>query len=274
MDVSRAWPLLVATGTFAAAVLTVAVTSVSRHQPHPRPAVVSRTAPLRSLAYQYSSVLGLGDSVTTAAACSCTSFVAQLGTNLTAWEGKPVVVVNAGVNGLTSLDLLRQVQGGHTRAVPGAVIAIAIGANDFDPRRLSQPGCSAADMACYRASLGSLTKNIDDVLATLRRGSASSGPILLLGYWNVFLDGAVGATHGQAYQQDSDALTRLVNAVLIRAAKAHGATYVDLYAAFKREDDTDLLADDGDHPSAAGHTLIAALLSEALAQRGAPAGPH
>ena len=52
----------------------------------------------------------------------------------------------------------------------------------------------------------------------------------------------------------------------------HSDTYVDIYTPFKgadgSTDDTALLADDGDHPNAAGHQLIATALLAALRSEG------
>ena len=59
----------------------------------------------------------------------------------------------------------------------------------------------------------------------------------------------------------------LINARIEAAARSHGAVPVDLYAPFKGAGDVDptpLLADDGDHPDAAGHALIARVLLAAL----------
>jgi lysophospholipase L1-like esterase len=65
------------------------------------------------------------------------------------------------------------------------------------------------------------------------------------------------------------ALTQQVNEVVRSAAVSGDATYVDLFAPFKGvagdDDATPLLADDGDHPNAAGHQVIArALLAAGL----------
>jgi lysophospholipase L1-like esterase len=89
----------------------------------------------------------------------------------------------------------------------------------------------------------------------------------MTGYWNVFLDGEVGAAKGPSYVTVTDALTREVNAAIDAAATAAGAGYVDLYTAFKGDgarDDTSLLAPDGDHPSASGQQQIAAAVLAVL----------
>ena len=59
----------------------------------------------------------------------------------------------------------------------------------------------------------------------------------------------------------------------ISSAAAHGAVYVDLFTPFRgadgSKDCTALLTDDGDHPDAAGHALIARTLLAALLTPGA-----
>jgi lysophospholipase L1-like esterase len=67
----------------------------------------------------------------------------------------------------------------------------------------------------------------------------------------------------------SDLLTRETNREIQAASVAVGATYVDLYQPFRgasgSDDPTALLADDGDHPDARGHQVIAdALLAAGL----------
>jgi lysophospholipase L1-like esterase len=92
--------------------------------------------------------------------------------------------------------------------------------------------------------------------------------VLVTGYWNVFLDGAVARTRGEKYLRLTDAATRAVNALIASEAKAHGATFVDLFTPFRGSDGsrdcTALLAADGDHPDAEGHALIARTLAAAL----------
>jgi lysophospholipase L1-like esterase len=100
---------------------------------------------------------------------------------------------------------------------------------------------------------------------------AAPGPVLVTGYWNVFLDGPVGTAQGAEYVRDSSALTLQVNAVLAHEAASAGAVYVDLRGPFlaatggSSDDEGPLLASDGDHPSAQGHVVIAHALERALA---------
>ena len=116
--------------------------------------------------------------------------------------------------------------------------------------------------------LVTLRVQLTSALSTMRRlRGGRPTTIVLTGYWNVFLDGAVGRAKGRRYVAASDALTRAVNGVIQDVAKRSGAQYVNLYAAFKSDgdaDDTALLAADGDHPSEAGHRLIASTIQRAL----------
>jgi lysophospholipase L1-like esterase len=234
------------------------------------PHVVTDAKPrVISLAPQIASVYGLGDSVPAAANCGCTSYVVQLGQALAQQQHAQVSVDNQAVGGQTSADLLAQLTAQPTRADNDAVTVVTIGANDFPPALLSGPDCTAADhLACFQQALSVMGSNVRGILDALGGGRRHHGPVLVTGYWNVFLDGQVGAARGADYVRDSAALTQQVNGVLKNAAQQHGDTYVDLHGPFGKDgDDTPLLASDGDHPSAAGHALIAALLLHSLRVR-------
>lgn len=251
-------------------------TTPHRHQRRTIPAATATPSPAAAPAAPsgrvaalslVSEVVGLGDSVTVGANCSCTPFVSLLATALEKSKVRPVNVANEARNGLTSGRLLTQLRSGRERAVVSRVTLVTIGANDFDPAQLSAPGCTAPDLGCYQAALARLRVNMAAVLDTLLLGGGPHGPILVTGYWNVLLDGDVGAARGPAYQRDSAALTSRVNAVLQQVSLRKGVTYVDLYTPFKEPndgDDTPLLAADGDHPSAAGHAVITTALMSAL----------
>jgi len=94
----------------------------------------------------------------------------------------------------------------------------------------------------------------------------ATATVVLTGYWNVFLDGAVGGALAQTYTATSDALTRTVNATIAGVAAAHRARDADVYAPFKGDgtlDDTLLVAPDG-NPDAAGHLVLASAVARAL----------
>lgn len=213
-------------------------------------------------------VLGLGDSVPAGGACGCRSFVTLLAESQQRDQSPvPTAVRNEAVSGLTSQGLLDQVTHEGLVAAPGTATVVTIGANDFSAAALTHPACrGTAGLACFHPGLVALGRHLDATLRLLSPSGGSHSPVLLTGYWNVFLDGSVGRARGAAYVRDSAALTRAVNAVIAGSAQRAGQTYVDLYGPFRQRGASEdvLLATDGDHPSAAGHVLIAQVLQEAL----------
>ncbi|MEO5746297.1 MAG: SGNH/GDSL hydrolase family protein [Terracoccus sp.] len=219
-------------------------------------------------------VLALGDSVPAGTACGCSPFPAVFGSLLHRHTGAAVTVDNEAVSGLDTTGLLAQLrQRRAQRAVRRAdVVLLTIGANDFaDNHDRVVAGDCALDTAsaCISDELAAMRTQLTTVLAEIRAMRAGRPtPVLVTGYWNVFEDGEV-ARHadGVSGLQASLALTRRVNETISAVASSAGAHYVDLFDMFQgRGDDIDsLLAEDGDHPDAAGHRLIAAaLLAAAL----------
>ena len=242
----------------------------AKHVPPVSAAPVGATAGAK--APRVRAIMGLGDSVMVGTGCRCPDFIRLLGQAQAAAQGSDVDFRNASQNGLTSAGLVEALRDPNVAAGTkfSDVVVVTIGANDFDSGQLDDAACGPkTSIACYQADLRALRTNLTDVLARIRQLHRSGIRILVTGYWNVFLDGDVGRGQGAAYVASSDALTRAANAVIRDAARKGRAQYVDLYAPFKGGGDTDdtaLLAPDGDHPSAAGHRLIAGILRRALAQ--------
>ncbi|GAA3610710.1 SGNH/GDSL hydrolase family protein [Microlunatus ginsengisoli] len=217
-------------------------------------------------------VVAIGDSVTAGTNCDCTPFPEQYATAIADEYDVKTYVRNDGQGGETSDDVLDDLEhdGAEQDDISGAdIVLVTIGANDFGPSydQIVAGTCGGSDqLACVEDSLGSVQDNLTAIVKRIRelRGQKPTA-ILLTGYWNVFEDGDVAkksmTTQGLA---DSDALTLATNRIVQQVATAQHATYVDLYAPFKgsdgSDDPTDLLADDGDHPNAAGHKLIAQAL--------------
>jgi lysophospholipase L1-like esterase len=109
---------------------------------------------------------------------------------------------------------------------------------------------------------------IQDIVARVRYiARGHSVAIVLMGYWNAWLDGRVAAARGPAYVATSRRLTQAQNSLILGVARSTAAIYVDLWRVFRGvddHDDTALLADDGDHPNALGHTKIAISVAHAL----------
>jgi len=285
MDSRREWLVLprsvglVAVSLLAAVAIyaiLVAVPRPSRALPHrtalsavasaaatTTPGPTASTAPMHTSA----TVVGIGDSVTSAAVCQCTGFVELVAGQLWAAAGGPGHAVNLGKGGLTSADLRRSItKPGPTSsaAAQADILLVTIGANDLTPLLLQRrtSGCPAA---CYAPAVDAVEANLRAILGAARtlRGHQPT-QVLVTDYWNVFADGDVArAANGTAYLRWSDELTRALNARICRAATSTGATCVDLYAPFKGDGErnpTEFLAGDGDHPNAAGHQLIASAL--------------
>ena len=195
-------PLSLLAAALLTALVGLAVTPSSGATPAAPPAAASR----------FTSTLGLGDSVPAGFACGCTPYVGLLSAQHGAAQHQPMTVQNLARGGLTSAGLLQQVASRGVVAGPGAVTVITIGANDFDSGSLSSPGCRAADgLACYAPELEALDDHVRRTLRLLGSAGERRGPVLVTGYWNVFLDGQVAQSRGTSYTQASNALTLAEN---------------------------------------------------------------
>lgn len=210
-------------------------------------------------------VVGLGDSVMAGTACGCQPFIARYASALATREHGTARVENLGRAGLTVPGLMAQISATAGRRTLGAasVIVVTIGANDLTP--LVGPW---QDGACGDACVGDATARLSRPLAEVFRQIRSEAPhdarILVTTYWNVFEDGDVAdGDFGAGFALWSDGVTGNANDQICIAARWVDATCVDLYLPFNGaggKDPTPLLADDGDHPDAAGHALIAKTL--------------
>lgn len=220
-------------------------------------------------------LVGLGDSITAGQNCAgCQTFLELFAHTITATSSNPVDVVNLGVSGSTSADLLGSfADPALTAELSGAdIITVTIGANDFLPMLPTalDGQCGGADgLACFTEELDELGTNLTaiiDRIHQIRQDLPTA--IRVTGYWNVFLDGQVAdQVDGVSFHQTSNELTRRANAVIREVAHTKHVTYVDLYTQFKGtdggNDDTSLLAPDGTHPDQAGHQAIAEALTQA-----------
>jgi lysophospholipase L1-like esterase len=220
----------------------------------------------------------VGDSVTAAAHCDCSGFVADYGVLLERRFDLTVDAVEYGVSGATTASMLPELSGsgGPARALARAdVISVTIGANDLEQARTAYDDgtCGGArDLACFTGAVAAMKAGLARDLAAIDRLTAGRRvDVLVNNYWNVFEDGQVALDRdGQRYLDDSDTMTRMANLAICAAAETAGATCVDTYTPYKGEDGgkdpTELLASDGDHPNAAGHLVIAyAMLRAGLA---------
>ncbi|MGW7683009.1 SGNH/GDSL hydrolase family protein [Kribbella sp. NPDC054772] len=211
-------------------------------------------------------VVALGDSVTSGTSCNCSGFPQMYGDLLHARTGRNVHVDNLGVGGLDSNGLLQTLNQTNSptqvATARASVVLLTIGANDYGDHQKDVTS-GQCDTDCVADDFEQLTVNLDRILNrihSLRDGLPTT--ILVTGYWNVFQDGDVAARqYPTSGRVASDQLTLRTNAAIAAAAAADDAMYVDIYTPFEHSGNiTSLLADDGDHPNAAGHALIAKIL--------------
>jgi acyl-CoA thioesterase-1 len=194
-------------------------------------------------------VVTLGDSVPAGTACDCDPFP------VTYARAVHATSENLAVPGYTSADVLAQVPGVRSSLAGADEVVLMIGANDL--AAAFDAGGSFSDAA---------TTMQQNVVATIRSIDAvRTTTVVVLGYWNVVQDGQVAAAaYGPAGVARSETATQYANDSLREAADETHALYISTDAAFHgadgTQDPTGLLAADGDHPNAAGHAAIAALL--------------
>ncbi len=214
-----------------------------------------------------SVVVALGDSVPRGSACGCVPYPGLLARRLSQEVGHRVTAVNDAHPGYTSADVLTQVQTSaaviaHIRSA--GVVTLQIGANDV----AYSSDCGAV-AACYTSSLPQAQVNITSIVRQIRSLTAAHPvAIVLLDYWNVWLGGRYATAHGPAYVAAATSVTFAESAMINDIAQITGSAHVDLRLAFRGPDDADdetgLLAPDGDHPNAAGHAVIAAATERTL----------
>lgn len=274
--------MLAACATAAAVTLVGAVLAGAGQSRLPWQGRIQTPAPAALKAWR---VVGLGDSIPAGDGCDgCVGFLDLFGQEITRDTTRQVDVTNLGVGGWTSADLftsLTQDDQAAEAVTDADIVTITIGANDFNPMLddLVAGRCDGSDgLACFRPAMDPLEHHLTAILDRVRqlRGARPTA-VRVTGYWNVFIDGAVAArTWGPDVERGSEALTEQVNELIKQVALAEHADYVDLFSRFKgadgQQDDTDLLAPDGDHPSQAGDQLIADSLAE-LGYRPLDTGP-
>lgn len=194
-------------------------------------------------------VVTLGDSVPAGTACDCDPFPATYARTVHA------VSEDLAVPGYTSADVLAQIPGVRSRLATANEVVLMIGANDL---------AAAFDAgSSFPAAAGTMQRNVTASIEAI--DAIRTTTVLVLGYWNVVQDGQVAAaSYGPSGVKRSVTATEYANDGLRAAAEKTHATYISTDTAFHGPDGsgdpTGLLAADGDHPNAAGHAAIAALL--------------
>ncbi|HET7799759.1 MAG TPA: SGNH/GDSL hydrolase family protein [Humibacillus xanthopallidus] len=224
------------------------------------------------------TVVALGDSVPSAGSCDCTGYVERLGASLHGETGRPVTVHNDATGGWTTADVEEDLSSPSTsRHLSNAdLVVIEVGANDFDLDLVDDPSClPASTSSCWSSTMSDLRTGLSHIVSDIRAVDRNRQvQIAVVGYWNVTVDGAVGQARGNAFVVGSDALTRAVNTTIAGVASSLQTIYVDAYTPLKGDgslDPTSALLDDGDHPNAKGHAIIAKAVLDALTAAGAVA---
>jgi len=134
------------------------------------------------------------------------------------------------------------------------VVTLQIGAND-----VAYSSGRGAVAACYAPTLPQVQANLTSIVQRIRSISlAHPVAVVLLDYWSVWLGGQYATAPGPAYVTAGTSLSYAESAMISAVARSTGSAYVDLRLAFRGPDDTDdetgLLAPDGDRPNAAGQS--------------------
>ena len=205
--------------------------------------------------------MSLGDSVAAGSQCDCRPFPDLIRDAAMRRTGADTYLLNDADGGVTSTDVLADIRRDASQAVTAlraaTVVTVTVGANDFDEG--AADGCDP-NLDCYGDRIATMQNNVASIVTRIGGLSGGKAKVLVIGYWGVFLDGAAGAARGPQYVRTARLLTQRVNAALAAAAGSTSATYVDIDAAFTAQvgaDRTSLLANDGDHPNATGHRVIA-----------------
>ncbi len=214
-----------------------------------------------------SAVTVLGDSVPYGTACGCAPYPQLTADGVARATGHPVADFNDAEPGFRSTDVIQQLQSdaGTIADVEKAdTVMIEIGAND-----VAFSATCGTNASCYESKLPQVAANITAITSRVRQLTAGRlVTLVLIDYWRVWLAGRYAQARGPAYVAADGALTRAFSRAIESIAQETGSVYIDLRTAFggpnDDDDETSLLAHDGDHPDIEGHQRIAAVILSAL----------
>ena len=209
------------------------------------------------------TVVALGDSVPAGEACGCTPFPDLVAADLAAARGRPPHVVDLAEGGTLAADALAAATSARSDLATADLVLVTTGANDLAPS-ITTP----TDRADVERTLDAVQADVDALLRALPPGPPGRR-VVLTGYWAVGLDGAAARSgYTAAQQRTARRLTTALDTRLRAVARSRRVTYLDLRPVFHgpsgRGDPTPLLADDGDHPDAAGHRAVATAVEAVL----------
>ena len=233
---------------------------------HRKPSVATSSAPASSVAVRSApgltghggtlGTVGLGDSVPQGSACrQCVTFIERVGTDMAHRASVRASVGNESVSGYKTTDVLTQLESPGTRTLlkTADLAIVTIGAN---------ARCAHADASCVEGDVDAVIRRVRTILERIKAAMTTpDATVVVTGYWNVGMDGKVGREQGKDYSHVTNTITKVFNSQVEAIADEIGVVYVDVRTPFKgadgKRDDTELLAEDGDHPSQTGHAVLA-----------------
>lgn len=240
---------------------------------HRKPSVATSSAPASSVVRSAPGLtghggtlgtVGLGDSVPQGSACrQCVTFIERVGTDMAHRASVRASVGNESVSGYKTTDVLTQLESPGTRTLlkTADLAIVTIGANDFDVDKIVAR-CAHADASCVEGDVDAVIGRVRTILERIKAAMTTpDATVVVTGYWNVGMDGKVGREQGKDYSHVTNTITKVFNSQVEDIADEIGVVYVDVRTPFKgadgKRDDTELLAEDGDHPSQRGHAVLA-----------------
>ena len=218
--------------------------------------------------------VALGDSVA-AGSGSATSYPAELAQRIRAAGVARVRLVDQAVGGTESDELLRDLRRDRAlRAdVRGAdLVTVTVGANDLVAlhHRYRAGDCGGPDnLDCYREEVDAFVPRWEAILDEILELQAKPGALLrVTNYYDPYLgnEDLVREDLGDGYPEEARLIAIAHNRAICDVAASRSVPCADVYGAFNGPDGTrspraaGLLAEDGFHPSEAGHRRIADLL--------------
>jgi lysophospholipase L1-like esterase len=206
------------------------------------------------------AVVGFGDSVPAGLHCGCPTFIQQYATKIGG------TAQNFASSGSTSGNLVNVLKTARARkAVKNATaVVIMTGANDYTSA--FQAVSNGASTSRYRTVAAHVQANVTAAVKKIRSINPNAD-VVIVDYWAAMEDGRVARqNYNQATQYAALKATESVDGALWAVAQSLRTDWISTYHVFHSAvtDVTSLLLSDGDHPDAAGTSLIAGALNALL----------
>ncbi|HEY3604317.1 MAG TPA: SGNH/GDSL hydrolase family protein [Sporichthyaceae bacterium] len=214
-------------------------------------------------------VVGFGDSVPLGKHCGGCGDLFTLYAKRITPAGQTPTVVNLAKGNTTSKDALKTLKKSSSEAAvkKATTVLIYTGADDFK-NAFTAVSHGGSAKKHYKPVEKSVEANVESMIGLIHSLNPAAH-VAVLDYWAAMEDGKVAKhDYTKAELKAGTEATDYLNKGLAAAAKHSHATYVSTYTLFKGKhgdkDPTKYLADDGNHPNAAGMKAITAALVAAL----------